>query len=254
MNKHQINEKKDMQVNELDVDAALATLPEEAGDFDQKDQIVPRFKIIQALSGEVQRDKPQYVENAKVGDFCLTSTREVFNGRKGVTFVPSAYRREYPVFVPRDSGGGFIRIGTEAEFNALTPDDKGRRITTEGHEVVETGTYYGFLVKEDGDRAPVVLSMAKSAFKCAKQLSTYLTTYREQTKAGKRSVPPYWRAFELTTISAQNKAGQPYETWQIRPLTRTLELPDGAALMEEAKQLREFVTKGSVKADHGVEE
>lgn len=254
MSKHEVNEKKDMQVNELDVDAALATLPEEAGDFDQKDQIVPRFKIIQALSGEVQRDKPQYVDGAKVGDFCLTSTREVFDGRKGVTFVPSAYRREYPVFIPQTKGGGFIRLGSEAEFNALEANDKGQRLTAEGHEVVETGTYYGFLVKADGESCPVVISMAKSAFKSAKQLGTYLTTYREQTKQGKRPVPPYWRAFELSTISAQNKAGQTYETWQIRPLMRTLELPNGAALMEAAKEFREFALKGSVKADHGVDE
>lgn len=253
-NKHEVNEKKNQEVRELDVDAALATLPEEAGDFDQKDQIVPRFKIVQALSAELKRDKPQFVAEAKAGDFCLTSTKEVFDGRKGVTFVPSAYRREYPVFVPQDKGGGFIRLGSESEFNALEPDDKGRRLTAEGHEVVETGTYYGFLVKPDGDHAPVVLSMAKSGLKAAKQLATYLSTYREQTKAGKRSVPPYWRAFELTTVSTQNTKGQGWDTWSIRPLGRTLELPDGAALMEEAKQLREFVTKGSVKADHGVEE
>lgn len=251
MSKHELNKKEEAGLATVDLEGAMATLPQEASDFDTRDQIVPRFKIVQALSVEMKRDKPGYVEGAKAGDFCLTSTKELFDGRAGVVFVPSAYRREYPVFIPQDKGGGFIRLSDESEFNRLEPDEKGRHLTAEGHEVVETGTYYGYLVKKDGEHVPVVLSMAKSAFKSSRQLSTYLTTYKEQMKDGsKRGVPPYWRAFELTTMTASNTKGQSWDTWSIRPLKRTLELDNGAQIMEDAKQFREFVRGGGVKAQH----
>jgi hypothetical protein len=252
MTKHEVNEKKNQELHTADTEALLASVPleEGQGDFDQKDQIVPRLAIVQALSAALKKDKPQFVEGATRGDLVLTSTKEVFEGRKGVTFVPSAYRREYPVFIPQDAGGGFVRVTDEAEFNRLAPDDKGRRMTADGHEVVETGTYYGLLVKEDGI-TPVVISMAKSAFRASKQLGTYLSTYREQTKSGPRQVPPYWRWFKLTTVGTSNKKGQDWDTWVVEPGGRTVELPDGQRAYEAAKAFREVVQGGRASAAHG---
>lgn len=247
-----VDETRKLTPQEIEAQA-LAESAADQGDFDARDQTIPRLKILQDLSKEIKKGQAEFIEGAEVGDVCLGATREVFPGRQGVTIIPCYYRREYPVFIPRKKGGGFVRIGTEAEHAALDPNEDGERIDAHGHEIVETGSWYCLLLKPEGTFMPVVIGMSKAAFKASRQLSTFIDTFREPSPNGPLKMATYWRAFTLTTAQAQNRSSQLYQTWVPTPSTRTLDLPLGPELLAAAKTFRELVRGGSVKVETGAE-
>lgn len=229
----------------------LAACQDQTTDFDQKDLSVPRVKLLQALSPELVKADPAYIKAARPGDILLADGT-LLEGDTGFTFIPAAYKREGLIFQAKPKRGFVANLGQsyDAVLATCTNGPDGEKITPEGNELVETATYFGFAIAPGGDPQPCVISLNKSQWKVAKKLNTLIQQYREKTPDGRMVIPPiYWRSWHLTTDATSNDKG----SWFIfspKPEAKVLEMENGLALLEAAKQFREEIMAGRKVANH----
>jgi hypothetical protein len=72
------------------------------------DLIIPRLAILQDLSPQVKKTKPEYIEGAQVGDICDVGTSELFE--PPLIFLPVHYVKQWLEWAPRASGKGLVKI------------------------------------------------------------------------------------------------------------------------------------------------
>lgn len=69
------------------------------------DLTIPRIVLIQDLSPQYKKDKPEYIEGANVGDMFNTVTNQVYGNN--ITIIPVLFRKEFIIWKDRKAGGGF---------------------------------------------------------------------------------------------------------------------------------------------------
>ncbi len=127
-------------------------LPEEARqglgneNVSAEDLALPRIKLLQALSPEVDEDNDKYIEGAKPGMFVNTVTGALYNS---MFVVPVYYKRIYSVFRKRELGGNKVgEFDTEREaldyleHEGLNPDE---------HEITDTRRHILAILNEKGE-------------------------------------------------------------------------------------------------------
>ena len=72
----------------------LAKLAEKNTNFAREELVVPRLKILQPLSPEVQEGNSQYIEGAKPGMFFNTCSGKLTHGAQGLTMVVVGHIRQ----------------------------------------------------------------------------------------------------------------------------------------------------------------
>ena len=139
---------------------------ETAGDgaaFDSSEMQIPFVRILQAMSPQLSKKKPEYIEGATQGDVFNTVTSQYWDGDIGIKVIPCYQTTKYLEFVPREQGGGF-----QGEIPANDPDltkttrEGAREILPNGHELVRSDQHYCLVVEEDGSFQPAVIDMIAS--------------------------------------------------------------------------------------------
>ena len=74
-------------------------------DADANSFAIPRLKILQKMSPEVDKDASEYVDKASAGDFFNTATGLIYDGKAGITVIPVHFRRSFIEWVTRDAAG-----------------------------------------------------------------------------------------------------------------------------------------------------
>lgn len=241
---------------DMDMDAG------EGQDFGTQDLAIPRFGIIQSLSPQRTKAKPEYIEGAEEGMFFENVGKRLFNGEKGIIVVPVAYRLAYLEWAPRDSGKGLVaNHGADpTAFNAANEDEKGRRFTAEGNLISPTAEYFIFCLNEEtGEQIAGVLSMSSVFLKHAKRWNAMINQLRvKNPKSGTPIQPPiYFQAYRLTAVPESNKSGSwfRHEIAPYKPLVQFDNekgdwvdcFVNGSIIYNEAKKFRESISKGAVK-------
>lgn len=135
-------------------------------DVGASDMILPRVDVIQALSPQIKKNDPAFIEGAEQGQIFNTVTGEVYGD--DVTFIPVLFRKEYVLWKLRKAGGGFIGAfrteveGHQAQCAQQDPDN---------FEVVESHQHFCLLLTDHGPEE-AVLSMTKSKLKASRALNT----------------------------------------------------------------------------------
>lgn len=179
---------------------------------DQADNIVPIIRILQALSPQVQKRNPAYIDGANPGDLLLRNAVEpIVNGEEGIYFQPCYFRKDWVEWVPRDAGGGMA--GRHAHLPATAKqveDDKGRNIPKyvqpNGNELKETRYHFGYVLGH-GKPMPFVIPMSGSGHAISKALMTLLNM-----KGG--DLDSFVHVLHLKTRPTANAMGEWY-TWDI---------------------------------------
>jgi len=169
-------------------------------DVGVKDMILPRIDVLQALSPQIKKSDPAYIQGAEQGILYNTVTGELYGS--SVEFVPVMFRKEFILWKMRKAGGGFFgAFKTEAEANAAhcaVTDPS-------SYEVVESHQHFVILLTSTGHRQ-AVFSMTKSKLKASRTLNTMVQM------AG---VDRFARAYRASAIEAKSEKG---EFWNIRIL------------------------------------
>lgn len=243
-----------------------AALPAEISDFDKQfmedagqgtenittqDLMTPFISILQALSPQLNKQKTEYIPGAEQGQFLNTVSQATFDGEKGLYFVPCTFARRYTEWQLREKGGGLVNDhGTDAScMKRTTPDSKGRNMTPEGTQIVESGTFYILLVdKETGMFERAVLSLSSTQMKKSRRLNTMLLSHQIPRPDGKGTFNPpmFYHVVHMTSVPESNEQGSWYGFKFVLD-TSVRQITNGAAIYAAAKDFREAVNAGLVK-------
>jgi hypothetical protein len=215
------------------------------------DLAIPRLAVLQALSPQVNKQDARFIDGAEPGDICDTVTGVLFDGNGGIIVVPVRFRRAHIEWIPRKKGGGFVadHDGDASILEKCDKDEDGNMVLPNGHEIKIIGEYFVFVVDEaTGESTPYVLSMGGTQLKKSRQLNTILKRRLVAGRDGTKKNPPWWyNSFKLTTAPEQNEKGN-WFGWVIEQGPDTFDLPDGAAIFEQATLFHEQVKQGRVTA------
>lgn len=224
-------------------------------DIGRDEMAIPFIGILQSNNGEILPVKKGGIEGAEVGMLINTVTKEVFDGDKGLLFVPSARAHEYVEWVPRSKGGGFVGIhsvGSEVVAEAMSRAqaenaDFGKFTTPDGNDLVETYYLYGVILDDDGIPTGIgVIAFTSTKIKKYKHLNTRLKSIK-----GRPSL--FAIQLRICTVPDSNKKGD-FINFDIQfavDNTGTLSLLDpNSEAYASAKVLRDGIASGEAKADY----
>ena len=241
---NQVTKKEDQLPADL-LDEITATAGEGTS-YDSSEMQIPFVRIIQALSPQIKKKDPMYIEGADQGDAFNTVTSQFWNGEEGLVVVPCYQETKFLEFVPRESGDGFMGELDPSNPEIQKTDRKGsREVLPNGNELVKSDQHYCLVVGQDGMIQPAIVYMKSSQLKVSKRWKTQIAMQKIRHPKTDALLTPavYATMWKLTTVEESNDQGTWYN-WSVvkEGLVQTKEV------LEQAKLFRQQVIKGTVKA------
>ena len=208
---------------------------------------IPFVRVIQALSPQIKKSDPLFINEASMGDAFNTVTGDAWGGETGFEVIPCLQQTKYLEFIPRDQGGG----GYVGELSADNPDvakaerTGGKEILPNGNELVITDQHYCLLLGEDGMNQPVIIDMKSTQRKVSRRWKTQIAMQKiKDPKSGKMLTPSLFSTiWKFTTVEESNDMGSWYN-WSVEKVG----LVQDVNLYHEAKAFREQIQRGEAKA------
>jgi hypothetical protein len=229
------------------VEAAFDTEDTGFENVQPSDLIIPRYSILQGLSPQVTKGKPEYDPNARVGAIYNIGLQEVIGDE--LRFLPVHYTKVYMEWAPRSSGKGLVRIHEDSDvLDKATRDQNNRPTLSNGNYIAETAQFFGFDLNGKTPRK-VFIPMTSTQLKKARRLLTLAMSEEITLDNGKTRTPPiYYRVYTLTTVPESNAEGS-WVGWKVERAEALPELPNWQELAEAAKRFRASLTAGNAKGD-----
>ena len=67
----------------------------EGASFDSSEMQIPFVRILQAMSPQLSKKKPEFIDGASQGDLFNTVTNQYWEGEEGVTVIPCYQTTKY---------------------------------------------------------------------------------------------------------------------------------------------------------------
>lgn len=176
------------------------------------DYAMPFLKVLDKSSPQCLEMKPEYMPAARPGMFLNTANDKLYDGKKGVQFVPVFYQREGTLWVPGKTDGSGFR-GTipgallDDALAKCTRDAQNKDINEDGLQLVDTRKWFGLLLDEDdGEIYPVMFPLKSTQLKKSKK---WLEKARAIKRGGK-TVKLWSQVYRVTTVGESNEKGSYY--------------------------------------------
>lgn len=241
-------------------------LPAGASDFQQfdgmgmenvgaTDLIVPRLTILQQMSPQVNKKKPEFIEGAEIGMICDVATGDFWED--GIHFLPVYFRKDYLEWAPRESGKGLQNIHSDpAILDQCERDDRNRTFLANGNQIIETAQWFGLNFGPGAGRRRSFIPMASTQLKKSRKWMTMATGEKLPRGDGTEYTPPlFYRLYHLTTADESNNEGD-WSGWKINRAPALPE-PDAAEIlgipykdvMKEAMEFYTMLREGQARGD-----
>lgn len=214
-------------------------------DYDTSELQIPFVRVIQALSPQIKKSDPGYIEGAGQGDAFNTVTAQYWSGEDGLTVVPCYQETKYLEFIPLEQGGGFVgeRASNDPELNKTTRNGA-KEILPNGNELVKSDQHYCIIVGEDGIHQPAIIDMKSTQLKVSRRWKTQIAMQKIKDGEGNMRTPALFATmWKLSTTEESNSMGTWYN-WSVEKVG----FVQDKALFNEAKSFRESIVKGEAKA------
>ena len=218
----------------------------EGAAFGADEMQIPFIRALQALSPQLNKKKPEYIDGAEQGDLFNTVTGQVWKGEEGVTIIPCYQVTKYLEFTPRDMGGGF-----RGEISPTNPvlqqatRQGSKELLPTGNELVKSDQHYCLVLDGEGSFQPAVIDMKSTQLKVSRRWKTQIAMQKiKHPKTGQMITPPLFATeWKITTVEESNDQG----SW-FNPSVEKVGLVGERDLMLEAKAFRDSVAAGDAKA------
>lgn len=215
------------------------------------DYSIPFLQILQALSPQLQEN-----DSLRQGMILNTVTGEVWDGKKGIAFVPATTQHVYVEWKPRDAGGGFVgihEVNSDLVNHAKAASaEYGKYSTPDGNELIETFYVYGIALDDDGNASEAVLAFSSTKIKKYKGWMTKAKTIQIPLPDGRRiPAPLFAHRYRLKTVSEKNNKGQ-FFNWDAiafdgENAQQARLLPDDP-LFQSAVNIKSLIEQGKARA------
>jgi hypothetical protein len=241
--------------------AATATKKEAAPDIDFSmdagaglekvtinDLAKPFLVILQKMSPEVDDSNGKFIRGAKPGMIMNTVTKEMYDGKEGIYFIPTGFVPMDVEWKTREKGGGLVAMhevpkpGEAPTYGPTTKNDRGQDVTARGTIVVRTAYHYGKYKDAAGTTQFAVIAMASTQLKKSKNWLSKIASIRMKTGDGREFTPGmYAHQWKLRTVVESNDKGSWYG-WSIESGGRLSDLN----LYNECKENNKLVMSGQL--------
>lgn len=194
------------------------------------DIVLPRIDVLQALSPQIKRNDPKYIEGAEQGMVFNTVTEQIYGSE--ILFVPVYFKKEWLVWKKRSEGGGFrgaYPSKSDAEMFIRDQDD------ASSLEAMDTAQHFVIVVHEDGSTEQAVVSMSRSKMKVSRQLNSMI-----RMAGGDR----FSRAYKLKSVEDSSDKGD-FWNFKVSQLGYVSE-----ELFQQAEQMYDAVKSGERSVDY----
>jgi hypothetical protein len=190
-----------------------ARLEEDSGkgvSTDPSDKLVPRIVVLQSQSPQCLRQKPEFIEAARAGDFYLKgSITPLVTGEEGFDFIPTNFMKAWLEFDgPRDEQPNFIsrhpddRDRPQGVPELVKDEDGYDFIGREAHRYSQSREHYGLI-----NGRPFLFPFGGTAHTTSKEWMSLMDGFRLPSG---RIEPSYNRKYHITTTPKSNKSGDWY--------------------------------------------
>ena len=218
----------------------------EGAAFGADEMQIPFIRALQALSPQLNKKKPEYIDGAEQGDLFNTVTGQVWKGEEGVTIIPCYQVTKYLEFTPRDMGGGFRgEISPTNPVLQQTTRQGSKELLPTGNELVKSDQHYCLVLDGEGSFQPAVIDMKSTQLKVSRRWKTQIAMQKiKHPKTGQMITPPLFATeWKITTVEESNDQG----SW-FNPSVEKVGSVGERDLMLEAKAFRDSVAAGEAKA------
>lgn len=161
----------------------------------------PFVKVLQAMSPELKKSDPKYIQGAEQGQFCNTATNEAVDALEIVVL-----KVEHSLVIWRPERGGLVgRMPKSREDEIVSKRDGVKKWDAEGNEVIDTIELFCLDINNPANI--FVFPLSTTSLKHAKSFITRLRMLRVDGQAVKVSWASVWK---IGTVEESNDKGSWY--------------------------------------------
>lgn len=215
-------------------------------DYDTSDLQIPFIRVIQALSPQIKKSDPAYIDGASQGDIFNTVTGQHWDGEEGVTVIPCYQETKYLKFKPREQGGGFMgELAKDDPDISRTTRSGAKEILPDGNELVKSDQHYCLVLDEDGIPGFGIVDMKSSGLKVSRRWKTQLKMLTvKHPKTGQLVSPPlFGTQWKLSVVEESNDMGS-WFNWTVS----NAGFVQDREVLDAAMNFRKSIMSGEAKA------
>jgi hypothetical protein len=182
-------------------------------DITQEEKGLPFIDILQPLSPEVDE-----IPGAKAGMILNKATKDLFEGDKGIRFVPACRDHVYTEWKPRDAGGGLVatyQLDDPVVREARAKQRTGKHILPNGNELIETYYVYGVMLDEDDNPSPAVISFTSTKIGPYRAQMTRADALMRKLPDGRKMKYPLFAHVWRLRTEKKKKDNYTWHNWSI---------------------------------------
>lgn len=171
--------------------------------IDSSTMAVPFLVILQQGSPQLNKEKPQFLPDAEVGEWFNTVTKKTYG--QSVNVIALKFEHMYIEWLP--DRGGLVSYHTPERAAQLADDTTfGKWKTVNGNDLSE-GYSYIIIIEDHEDDGIMVLSLGSTAIKAAREWNRLMTSHIMDN--GEKA-KPYYLVWNVTTEYTENDKGNWY--------------------------------------------
>ena len=206
--KNEISEKKNTDI------AVPSAFMDDAGsgleNIGAEDVTIPRLKILQAMSPEVNKHDGKYVDGASTGDIINTVTSTLYNDSNPLVVLPVAYKRLFLEWTPRESGGGLVAQHDDpAVLEKTTKNEQYQDVLENGNYIQTSATHFVLVINTDGSYDTAMISMAGTQLKRSRTWNSMMASVKMKSGDKVFTPPSFSHKYNLSCVQESNDRG----TW-----------------------------------------
>lgn len=177
-----------------------------------EDFTMPFLMLLQPMSPECSNNP-----EARPGMIMNSVTKQLYDGKKGLIFVPCARQHVFVEWKPRDAGGGIVARHEPTADIVIEAKSKSQRFgsyqTAAGNDLIETFYLVGYLLDGADDEDPsgvVVIPFSSTKIKVYKRVMQMLNTFKGRP-------PLFANRLRITSVQEKNNQGS-FFNFNITPI------------------------------------
>ena len=213
MNQENLNNNNEIsETKTTDVALTSAQFAADAGsgleNVTSEDMAIPRLKILQALSPEVNKNDGKYVDGASAGDVINTVTSKLYTNDNPLVVLPVAYKRLFLERTPRESGGGLVAQHDDVSIlDKTTKNNFGQDALPNGNYIQTSASHFLLVMNEDGSFDQAMLAMAGTQLKKSRTWNSMMASAKMNVDGKVFTPPSYSTKYTLKTVQESNDRG-----------------------------------------------
>lgn len=211
---------------------------------------LPIITILQDLSPQVKKTKPEFIEGAEVGEICNPAVGDTF---EEITFLPCAYKMNILEWLPNRNGLVTSHGSDRSILSRCEPDPQtGKPTLKNGNIIMEHAEWYILNLTANKTGRRELMSLTWSQMNPSRKLMTAITNEQLELPSGETVQAPLWfRTWKATTAPKTAKNGKDISMiWVFSPGKPVLEYDKTGDLLQAAKNFHKVVMSGEVTGDH----